>query len=381
MKKLIVIGLLFFIFLPVLQTKFTIVKERRLYGVEVVKNPPVFSIDSFRDSSFQKQFNDYFKQVIGFRSFFVIGYNQLLYSFFNKTPDNQTVAIGKRGQLFKKDYIREYYSGNNVKPELFVHFIEELILLQKELEKRDIFLFFFITPNKVSIYPDLLPVNWVRPLSERNRNYKTLKTYFIKHGVSFVDGISIMRGTAESSEMGLFCKTGHHWNKYGAYIAASALIEHISSKTGYDYSSFGHSSVTMFTDYDDAIAVRKMFHNHDHDLSRLLNIFFPPYSAEVPKVSFKTQGKRQANVLIVGDSFNYMIAELFTNAALFESLELYYYNNTSVTYPQQTRIPIDKNMTVENVLKKDIVILSLAEVRLPYGDFKFVSDILNDLSL
>jgi len=369
--------------IPGLQIKSTLLKEVPLYGVEGKAGNPVFTLSGYLDKSFQQSKTAWFKQQFGLRSYLVRSYNQLLYSVFNKTPANQTTAIGKNGQLFKKDYIREFYSPREYKKEKYLSHIDQYKRLHAELSKRDVFSTLLLTPNKVSIYPDELSPYFTRSETLRNKNYATFVSHLKKSGVTFVDGLEISKIKSKTKskrfEPSLFCKTGHHWNDLGAYYTADVLKDTIEKETRFRFGSAFEPKLEFISTDDDATKAITLFHGHDHDLSRLLNIWFPPLTKEIPHIVFPNRNtvKSGPKVLIIGDSYNYMLCEVLSRAGIFSELDLFYYMNTRINYPSGKKSPINRATLQTFIESRDIIVFSYAEHRVPNGDFNSISQLLS----
>lgn len=265
--------------IPGLQMKFALFEEVPLYGVEGKTGNPNFTLSGYVDGSFQQDKTAWFKQQFGLRSYLVRSYNQLLYSAFDNTPSNQTTAIGKNGQLFKKDYIREFYSPRKYKKEQYLNHIDQYKRLHGQLSKMDIFSILLLTPNKVSIYPDELPPYFTRSETLRNQNYATFVTHLKQSGVTFVDGPEISKIKSKTGtknfEQPLFCKTGHHWNDLGAYYTAEVLTAAIEKETRFKFGSAFEPKLEFSSPNGGGTEAATLFQGHDHDLSRLLNVWFP----------------------------------------------------------------------------------------------------------
>jgi len=98
---LIFIGVL--VFLPLLQNIFKPLIIKGLDGAFINPDPPVFSVDNFTNSRFQKDASLYMKYNTSFRPDFVRISNQIDYWFFNEI--NTILTLGKENYIFDPNYI------------------------------------------------------------------------------------------------------------------------------------------------------------------------------------------------------------------------------------------------------------------------------------
>jgi len=139
---------------------------RPLDGATYKTELPKLTFNSYKNSSFQKQFDKYLQENFGFREWAFRFYNQYLWSFYHKT--NAYIVIeGKNGYLYEKEFVKDHYQSlmynhtddTTVMKDLFETEVLRLWKVQELLKEHDIHIFANIIPGKDVIYPEYLPEN------------------------------------------------------------------------------------------------------------------------------------------------------------------------------------------------------------------------------
>lgn len=164
----------------------------------------------------------YFRDHFGFRNRLIRWERRWKHDLFKESasPD---VIMGRNGWLFfSGDYMMEHFEGLRVFP------AEELRNWQTLLEKRRDWLarrgikyLFVITPDKQSIYPELLP-EWLAGLRSTNK-----LDQFVAHmkAHSTVEVLDLRPALLEAKRSALtYLQTDTHWNTYGGFVAYQALV-------------------------------------------------------------------------------------------------------------------------------------------------------------
>ncbi len=145
-----------------------------------------------------------------------------LYSllFFHEAQD-QRMVLGKEGWIFYNEYSEIPYETplSLEQLEIWRAYMEERT---RWFRRHKIPFYFFVTPDKQSIYPEY--VERTRTVPTRTRQ---LKEYLEKH--SFVRILEPTDALLEAKKNGirLFYKYGTHWNSSGAFFAYRFLAQHL----------------------------------------------------------------------------------------------------------------------------------------------------------
>jgi hypothetical protein len=141
-------------------------------------------------------------------------------------------VIGRDGWLFLTEDSHGEGIGNArhrvqlTDPQL-EQFAAVLEARRRWLERRGIAYFFMPTPNKETVYGELLPEHFTRlnPLSALDQLRGRVRS---TTGVELVDVEPLLR--SRKSDMDLYLRTDTHWNGYGAQLAEHALATAIASR-------------------------------------------------------------------------------------------------------------------------------------------------------
>lgn len=229
----LVVTLLFF-----QQLKFSKSEILPLYG-EFVKTPrPIFSIKTFLDGSFQKQFETWFSESQPYRNILIRTENSLNYWVFNEispAPEGNAVILGQDNNLCEKSYINAFngvskIKGDRPKPSTLSiqESAEKLSLLStifKRLNKNFVFLFY---PQKAVIYPELLKSKWKLKGGEEksSRDFQAIKDIFKEFKIPYVDGAEIFaKLKRDYPDIPLYPKGGTHWNYFGACKVLNEILK------------------------------------------------------------------------------------------------------------------------------------------------------------
>jgi len=178
---------------------------------------------------FLKDFDLYFKDNFGMRSYLVKLELSLNYFLFKETP-MKDVIIGKEGWLYydpkKNDGItmEDFYGNVNYTPEKLKIIQTKLHNLNEFLKSKNTRFLFFITPNKNSIYPEYLPTNLSSKKASFTR-YDQIKDILIRENIETIDLKSIFSEKIIQDKNNLYYKTDSHWNYLGAYYGYKSIFD------------------------------------------------------------------------------------------------------------------------------------------------------------
>ncbi len=115
-KKTLWTIIIIVLLLPLIQAELGIPIVPKVEGWSEKIKKPKFSKQNWFNGNYQKTQDEYIKQNVGYKRFFVRFYNQFYYSFFNEAKAN-SVIIGKQNYLYETPYIDAYlgksYVGKN----------------------------------------------------------------------------------------------------------------------------------------------------------------------------------------------------------------------------------------------------------------------------
>src|SRR3990172_236261 len=175
-KKIFIVAANLFIVLIVLQTHLKPVKDMILSGAEKKAAILKPSLTDLFKGKFQNSVEQWLKQNIGFRGFFVKFDNQINYSLFDEFSRNhpRKIILGKNKYLYEESYIDSYNRISPMPPGELEDKTASLKKLQDQLLKRNVRLLLMITPSKATVYPEYIPERYIlRDNLSRQDNYET----------------------------------------------------------------------------------------------------------------------------------------------------------------------------------------------------------------
>ena len=234
MKNIFVSVFCLIVSLPLFQMLTHVIPEVPFHeNRKIVEFPISRKIDEF--SLFFKDFDLYFKDNFGMRSYLVKLELSLNYFLFQETP-MKDVLIGKEGWLYydpiKNDGItmEDFYGNVNYNPEKLKLIQTKLHNLNEFLKSKNIKFIFFITPNKSTIYPEYLPPN----ISSKKANYTRydqIQQIITEENLDSIDLKSIFLEKKNQQKNNLYYKTDSHWNHLGAYWGYKSLFDKLKIQT------------------------------------------------------------------------------------------------------------------------------------------------------
>ena len=198
-----------------------------LIGAYLVEKEPEFTSDLWLDAKYQANFENYLEQHIGFRPLFVKLYNQIQYSFYDKTSAFQ-VVVGKNNFVYQYEFIRSYYGKNFCGYEVIDNATKGLRIVSEQLKEKNIDLIIVLAPSKVAVYPENIPDKY-KSGKENNLNHKYYKEKLLEMNLLVVDFYDYFVNMKNKLPYPLFSAQGMHWSAYGAAIASDSLVRYIEN--------------------------------------------------------------------------------------------------------------------------------------------------------
>lgn len=370
----IFVGMIMIILLmPLFQMHYKMIPAKALVGAEARGKRPALTFQDFISGCFQGEYSKWFNQNLGLREYMIRTQNQLLYTVFNQASPSSNIIVGIEGQLYEWPYVNEYLFSSPTKiPDL-----EKKVLriknLQEGLRQRGVSFLLVITPSKAAVYPEYLPENYKSLSKKEKRDYDIFVKLLENNKINIVDGHRTTTKEKEESGYPMFCRGGTHWDDLAAFFTAQQILKEIGRTTGKRIVDINCEKVDL--DYSPSVT--------DMDLARLLNVWETPLNYEVPHpvIINNDDGTRyKPDILIIGDSFNWHLLDIFKKNDVFSRLNFYYYYNTDYVYPDDIKRSIDRLNWNEEVFKKDVIILSVNEHAVSKTGFGFIEDALVKLN-
>ncbi|MCZ6908355.1 MAG: hypothetical protein O7C59_10925 [Rickettsia endosymbiont of Ixodes persulcatus] len=331
-------------------------QSSKLSGVVKTIEKPDFGIKNFTSHTLQKYYEQYFIDNLPIRAIFIRLNNQIYYSLFKKSYNNQ-IIVGENGQLFELAYIYNYCSldGPPFDKQFLINWANKIRILNDYFINKGRKFIYIITPSKAEYLAEAIPKRFHCNPHGISPHIKFLEELLRKNGIPYISGPRLMLEATNKYKTSMFPKGGTHWNYLAGGIAANEIIKKINQ--------LGPPSLNpLLFDYQ----LSKTPEGTDSDLLALLNLFKPNKNYFVPILNFKpTPAINPAPTLaIIGDSFSHQYLDAFIKGDSFSKIYFYQYFRYKFEHDKNNILSV-KNVdmasesipTLNTILLSDIVIL------------------------
>lgn len=367
MKNIIFYILIALLFVPLAQVNFNFVELKPLRGSYILTEKPDSISQNWFTEKFQKQYDRYFNEQLGFRNILIRFNNQLKFFLFKKTSTNK-VRIGKNGYLFELDYINEFYGWNYIGDKEIKKEVDRIKELQQNLKNNNVLLIPVLNTGKGSFYSEYMPERFKKNITQTN--YSEFIKHFNEENIFYIDLRKKFLDLKKTSKYPLFPKTGIHWTKLGATLGISEIIRQIEHEKGIDIRDFEYF-VSKCSDN---------LMNVDKDIELAMNLMYPLNRDKMAYPTYKFDTSKSfdnVDILMVGDSYCFNIFETKILRDICNNYEFWYYNNSISPYRVgRTKVSRFNNYKQE-VLKFDVVLLMVTESNYQHFDLGFYNKYIN----
>jgi len=360
--------ILFLLFCPMMQQKFSLLQIGALDGYDPTKNTvkdSVFSSGIWHNGVYQQAFEQYQSKTFGFRNWAIRLHNQWDYSMFNQS-NASSVVIGKEHYLYGIDYVQAYNGEDFVGEERIKSNLDRYERVLDTLQKMGKKVIFTILPNKARLYAEYLPNRYVKDRTNVQTNYDVYTTEMDKRGLSYIDFDEWFRTIKNTAEYPLFPQTGIHLTQYGTKLFTDTLLNRIEQLTGKDIPELTWTNVATST----------RAKGEDDDAEETLNLIFPmsyfplPYADSI-SFNYKDTTKTRLKSLAIGDSFYWEFIKWDGMKQVFDEGQFWYYYRDAHPYgPRDVR---GLNLAQE-LADKDVIIIINGAFNLWHFGFNFHTD-------
>lgn len=361
-KKGLLLCILAILFLPLIQSTFTLREFHPLKGDVTLPADIEFNKQGWFSGNFQQKKEEYLNAMFGFRTLFVKAHNQIAYSLFGKV-NAQGVIIGKQNYLYEESYINAYTGRDFLGEDSISHTINRLKFISDTLNKLGKQLIVVFAAGKASFYPEFIPDSYF-PIKEKT-NYKLLSSEAYKAGLNMIDFNKWFMDNKHKSKYPLYPQHGVHWSTYGTALAADSLIRMMESLRHIDIPNLRITSIKM-----------EQPHDVDYDIADGMNLLFKFKSFDVAYPQMKvddTTGKTKPKVLVISDSFYWGMYNLGI-ANCFQNDHFWYYNKQ--VYPESFKQELfaDQLNIGDEIQKHDVIVIMATEATLRKISWGFIEE-------
>lgn len=353
--KHIVFGILLLVlWAPLAQMVFQVIDSGGLKGAFVPHAKPSLSDSTWLNGDFQKEYELYLNDTIGFHQDFIRLRNQIDFSLF-KLCHSYDVEVGQNGYLVATTHIDAYLGKVRTRETAIDSTVKKLQDLTDTLSKLNKTLIILFAPCRGSFYKELTPY-WYDLEKKNESDYECYLRLLAKTNVKVLDYNKWFNQIKKTSRYPLFTKCGIHWSAYGATLAGDTLVKYIEKVRGIDLPDVSFSKIEeSFKD-----------RGADADMGNAINLIWKIKNDKMayPKLSFNKTNKAKTKLLTIGDSFYYGILESWIPYEAFEEFSFWYYNiEIGSNGPNSGKKVSEVNLKQE-IEKHDVITLIATEINL-----------------
>jgi hypothetical protein len=184
---------------------------------------PKLSVDGTPNTAFFTQFDDWFSDHLGFRSYLVSAQTALKEYAFGESAE-PTVILGKNGWLFYEKTLDDYCHIATLSKRNADNVAYSMKLLQEYCNVQGADFVFTVAPNKNTLYADNMPGRYVR-LSE-DSNLTRLESSLARYNIPYAD----LKAAFMNDGRVLYQPRDSHWTYEGAMLAYRTIVAKLSSE-------------------------------------------------------------------------------------------------------------------------------------------------------
>lgn len=343
--------------LPTAQMELKFIKERKLAGENNKKKLKPLTVNNILTGDFQRAFEEWFSDNMGFRGYLVRLDNQLTYKFFGDMDGGVVTRnlVGEGKMLYQKEYVKSYDGFDQIEFSKLDYYVRMLKRLQDYQKARGKAFLLVIGVTKASLYPEFIPKRYRAPENVRKTsNYETLLPLLKKYGINFFDTQDYFTKKKKTSKFSYFAPSAAHWGDVASCEVASEIMKSTSQQLGKPTINFTCSPVKI-----------KKPTTTDLDLLRIANLYdsseFQIPAAYPVTLPIKPEGAIKPKMLLIGDSFIWPLLRFLEWHKVYTWVDFHYYNNTNYHYPggrgNGSKLRIPKEQWLEMLDKQDTVII------------------------
>jgi hypothetical protein len=330
------------------------IPEWKLNGsFDEVENP-TWTLEQWKDGSFQSAAEAWYNQEMGGREYLIRLRNQYYFDVFDKAMANGVVK-GTDGVLLDNGYIDAFYGKDFAGNEFLSDKLSRWKRVQQGLDSIGIKAFLALAPGKCSYFEENFPES-VRDTHRLKTNYQFITEYSDTAGIRVLDLKKLFHLWSDTSRYPLFPKGGIHWSEYGAAKAIDTLRGYIQHINGRPLQKFWYE-----------IMLSDTARGTDSDISDGMNLLFTPNEEQLA-YPFRYFGEdstlEKTHFLAIGDSYYYTILYSGFGDRVCNFGGFWYYFKKAEPdwmYPNQNVEELD---ILAELKKQDVLMLMMTEPQL-----------------
>ena len=346
--------------LPLVQHVTGLFNMKPLEGFTAPVEPVKLNVKSFRDGTYQAYAQRYLQQHFGFRNLYIRSYNQLMYSCFRQTTNNN-IVMGENGEFYLKQYtdvytgkkLRETYGSEDSARAAMRHNVEETCRMIDSLRRFGTDVIVVLAPSKPLIYPEYLP----KEIRQAHCPFSIQEEYaelYAQAGVEHIDFVPLFRRLKQESPYPVYTRFGTHWSYATMPFVADTILQKIAAVK--------HYPMPHVVDVDSNFSYR--YKGSDRELEGQLNLLFPLPHDRLPMPTYNLQAGsefRKPNLLVVGDSYFTQLNNTdFIKA--FNRVDYWKYNDEAISSVPERNGTVPYVNRYEIITQADVILLVFTDM-------------------
>lgn len=251
------------------------------------------------------------------------------------------VIYGKNGWLYYGKTLHDYRNQSTLTEGEARQIVQTIAQMQEFCQARGAEFLFTIAPNKNSLYPEQMPLRYLR--SDSLGNYEMIAPLLAEYGINYADLFAFF----DAQEEILYHKTDSHWTNRGAALAHDFLMQTL----GLPYTAFADEAYEVGQThrgdlYEMLYPKGTMLENQQH-YQMSFTYVREPRSAEDIMIETTSAAAQNGHLLLIRDSFGNALHPFMAE------------DFASTTITRQTPYPLGQ------VQAGDTVIVEIVERNLP----------------
>lgn len=365
-------------FLPLLQSKFHLVDEKKLRGFVMPKRPELPELAKLLDGSFQKKAERWFLRRHGFWGHLVRFDNQLNYEVFRQISSSYkaSLMLGNEGWLYQTMYL-DSFNGSSQHPDGVLNAKAlQLKRLQELLAERGIGLLLVISTNKIAVHPEIVPARFFASYRDLRANtYRRMLPLLDAYNVNFFDTHSYFVEISKDASIKYFTPSGSHWNDVGACLVSNEIVSRMEKTL--------KKELTHFT--CEPLKIRDKPRATDLDLLYIANLWdnsFYHQKTPYPKTeAILAEELYRPKVLFIGTSFVWSILRFLDFHKVYHYSDFLYYYNRLRNYPsgRQETIKREAINWEEQIFTNNFIVIEINLASIQEAGFEFLEEAIQHL--
>lgn len=307
--------------------------DRPLSGFGIrIQEFPALTLGAWHRGEFASTADAWIREHVGFRGYLICLNRQLRYSLFGQVEPaplrKRALVVGRNPVLFENILLVDALRPPQITQEQMDDFVARLARTQQLLREQGIAFLVLLAPNKAFLYTDDLPA-WARHhVTETHSDHMTFLDSLRRHGVSHLNSMEVFR-TLGPEYHDMIPPHGIHWSNRGAWVAWQHAIPEINRQ--------GVLPEIPVPETIDLIDDKPTSMNDE--LRSQLNLFRAPHAKPIAS-AYPVAGplppgtESMLNVLIVGDSFGFTLADALSRSRLCKQIDYWFYmKNAKTAHP------------------------------------------------